>query len=163
MSVTTNTLAGPEAPGFWNPLIDQELHSGWTKTWGPDTGMYAASGNRKAAMRTLAVTAVTTALGGAKALRLGAAKAKRKEKPKKNQREAQKTNAKNAPCFPLPVPRPSRRRAIPSRHPTAPSRHQTRPAKPLRTPRHRSRTAKAAPPAAEFSRDREQMPKKPLS
>lgn len=37
MSVTTNTLAGPETTSCWDLSIDQELHIGWTKTWGPDS------------------------------------------------------------------------------------------------------------------------------
>lgn len=38
MRVPTNTLAGPEAVPAKAPSTDQELHTGWTKTWGPDTG-----------------------------------------------------------------------------------------------------------------------------
>lgn len=36
MSVTTNALAGPEAHASWDSSIDQEPHTWWTKTWGPD-------------------------------------------------------------------------------------------------------------------------------
>lgn len=40
MSVTANTLAGPEAQASWDSSIDQELHTWWTKTWGPDSDLW---------------------------------------------------------------------------------------------------------------------------
>lgn len=39
MSLTTNTLAGPEDDVFWDLSIDRELHFEWTKTWGLDRSL----------------------------------------------------------------------------------------------------------------------------